>query len=168
VRVARILTYDAMVVAIVMLLGSCDYKTRREDAGASTRRTSTETETDSFYQWAALTSLCSLIAITLLGNVMATIAPQHGGPPRSTAKASGLATVALALFALGANIAWSYWMRVIAEQQRANYAVHIAYGLPTVTYTGALGAAICALLILALLSAKGRADDIVPRSESSW
>jgi hypothetical protein len=52
-------------------------------------------------------------------------------------------------------------MVVIAEQQRAEYVVHIAYGLPTVTYAGILGAALCTLLTLALLTA--RRQELRPR-----
>ena len=153
-KVGTILTYAAMALAVLMLLGSCDYKTRREFEPTEGR--AVNFDADEFDQWAALTSLCSLIAIALLGNVAATVAPQHGGRPGSPGKAIGLVAAALALFALGANIAWGHWLGVIAEQQRAAYSVQIAYGLPVVTYAGAFGAVVCALLFITLLVAKWR------------
>jgi hypothetical protein len=151
VSVARTLTYAAMALAIVMLLGSCDYKTRRYFE--STPKQSEAFDADEYDQWAALTSFCSLIAIAAVGNVMATIAPRHGGSPGLSARAVVLTLGALALFALGANVAWRHWMAVIAEQQRVSYEVQIAYGLPVVTYGGTLGTVTCLTLIVVLLIA---------------
>jgi hypothetical protein len=145
------LTYVALALALVLLLGSCDYKTRRHFE--STAKHAEDFDADELDRWAALTSLFSIVAVALLGNMLATIATRHGGPPGSLSKPIVLTTVALALFALGASTAWRHWIGVIAEQQRANYEVQIAFGLPAVTYSGALGAAACALHIIVLLSA---------------
>ena len=55
---------------VLMLLGSCDYKTRREaESSAADAATSA---TDGFDEWAWLPALSALVAIVLLGNVAAT------------------------------------------------------------------------------------------------
>ena len=69
-RVRRIVTYAAIALALLMLLGSCDYKTRREtESSAADAATSA---TDGFDEWAWLPALSALVAIVLLGNVAAT------------------------------------------------------------------------------------------------
>ena len=49
-HVRRIVTYAAIALALLMLLGSCDYKTRREtESSAADAATSA---TDGFDEWA--------------------------------------------------------------------------------------------------------------------
>ena len=69
-RVRRIVTYAAIALALLMLLGSCDYKTRRE--AESSAADAASSATDGFDEWAWLPALSALVAIVLLGNVAAT------------------------------------------------------------------------------------------------
>jgi len=94
--------------------------------------------------------------LTLLGNVVTNLKSGRRTLPQATGRAAALASVALVLFAVGAVGAWRYWMQVIAEQQRSTDDIFIASGLPTVTYAGAFGTAVCLLLIVTSLVAKWR------------
>lgn len=109
--------------------------------------------TDGFDQWAWLTTLCAISALTLLGNVVASLASRKPTPRETIERSTRLAAIALALFLLAAFTAWSYWMQVIAEQRTANYEIHVAYGLPTVTYADSIGASVSLLLIITWLAA---------------
>ncbi|HET7095706.1 MAG TPA: hypothetical protein VFI22_19595, partial [Thermomicrobiales bacterium] len=137
-----------MVVSVAMLLGSCDYRTRR-DYGA-VRSLAGPYEVDGFEQWAGVTAFFGIVALALLWAIAARL-PRGCCVDRGGLRiATVFAFLTAMCFAIAAAVAGRYWQEVLAERDVVSYAMHIAPGLPLVT-AGTIGVVMCSIILAFLL-----------------
>ncbi len=140
----------AMVCAVVVLLGSCDFRsTRVYPAGGDA--TSATTQQDGAGRWAAVTFLCGGVALGVLALAAAALRfDALGGTTGWCRIGAALAALAAAALALAAVIAGRYWQGVLDQRDSPMFTIEIAGGLPVVTLGGAAGAVAALLLAVAL------------------
>ena len=137
-RLGTALAWLAAVCAVLVLLGSCEYRTTRVWGPDPVDGTSGTIMTEGYGRWAAWTLLCGLAALITLG-VTALIAVGR--------RRAALTALAAVPFAVAAALAGRHWLRLLEEQERERaYALSIAIGLPVVTIAGAAGVGLALLL----------------------
>lgn len=161
----RIITM-AVVAAALVSLGSFSYCTRWESTTTSVRsgeEQSWGTATDGIGQWAILTFPLGLLALGLLVGARGLAGPEHRPGqwrPRIAAILALLAAIPLIAASAIADQYWQFLLVARAAGPRVDTSrgtidtlelAYIAWGLPTVTVAGALGALICAVLAVVLV-----------------
>ena len=137
-RLGTALAWLVAASALLVLLGSCEYRTTRVWGPDPVDGTSGTIMTEGYERWALWTLLCGLAGLFAVG-LAALIAGGRGG--------AALAALAAGLLAVAAALAGRHWLRLVEEREREReYALGIATGLPVVTIAGASGGALALLL----------------------
>ena len=137
-RLGTALAWLAAVCAVLVLLGSCEYRTTRVWGPDPVDGTSGTIMTEGYGRWAARTLLCGLAALITLG-VTALIAVGR--------RRAALTALAAVPFAVAAALAGRHWLRLLDERERdRDYALSIAIGHPVVTIASAGGFGLALLL----------------------
>lgn len=143
----------ALVGAVVVMLGSCSYRTRWESTELRNGQVrSTGTATDGIGRWSYLTFPLGSLALGLLMAIqLLTRRQPRMAAHRGRGISAAIAILAAACLAAASALANTYWQPLLTEQGAgATFTststmrlAYIAWGLPIVTIAGAIGAAVC-------------------------